>query len=141
MKLTLERVWKSDKWTMGELFVDGIYECFTLELPWRDNQKNISCIPEGTYPIILERSDHFKRILPELKNVPGRDEIKIHIANWPRELLGCIAVGQKRGDGYLEHSGNAFTALYRKMTAAVERGEELYITILSAPVLGAHPRQ
>ncbi len=82
---------------LGNLFIfDGsklLFRCKTIELAWRDNKKNISCVPHGKYPLVFEKSNKFKRKLWELKKVPNRSEIKIHIANYYRDLNGCIAVG------------------------------------------------
>lgn len=88
--------------TKGQLFVMSdtgqvLYQCFTLELPWKDNQRNISCIPDGRYPIIPRFSPRFQRHL-HLLNVPGRDLILIHEANFVQQLRGCIAVGDMRMD-------------------------------------------
>ena len=82
---------------LGNLFVfEGtrlLFKCKTLELAYRDNARNISAVPEGLYQIVLEYSPKFKQKLWELKNVPNRSEIKIHVANFYRDLNGCIAVG------------------------------------------------
>lgn len=70
---------------------------YTVELPWRDNQKRISCIPEGTYYCRPRYSDkHENHFI--LDDVPGRELILIHVANYTRELLGCIAPGLKHAD-------------------------------------------
>jgi hypothetical protein len=66
-----------------------------LELPWLENKSRISCIAPGTYEMVWEYSPAFKRKLWELKGVPGRSEVKIHGANYPSQLLGCIAPGLK----------------------------------------------
>ena len=82
---------------LGNLFIfEGtklLFKCKTVELAWRDNKRNISCAPEGKYPIVLEYSNKFKRKLWELKDVDNRSEIKIHVANFYQQLNGCIAVG------------------------------------------------
>src|SRR6476660_4878109 len=87
--------------TFGVLFTNGYYECFTLE-----NTHKI--IPAGTYGITLYDSPHNKRVVPLLLDVPGRSEIEIHIANYPHELEGCIAVGQSFGLDVLHQSRLAF---------------------------------
>lgn len=89
--------------TLGVLFIldalgKQLFQCATLELPWRDNQTGISRIPNGTYPMEYEHSPGFKRYLWELKEVPGRSEVKIHTANYARQLRGCIALGAKHKD-------------------------------------------
>lgn len=129
MELLIRGIVFTEKSIIGNLFVNKEYECFTLELPWRDNQENISRIPEGRYKVVLEMSDHFKMILPELKGVPNRKEIKIHIANFPEELKGCIAVGRTAGTDCIGRSKIAFEALFVKIAGAMDGGEEVWITI------------
>lgn len=70
-----------------------IFECKTLELAYKDNVRSISSIPSGFYEIELEYSNRFDMELWELKGVPNRDEVKIHVANFYRQLNGCVAVG------------------------------------------------
>jgi hypothetical protein len=89
------------KQTNGVLYVEKdnkiLFECFTLELPWKDNQRRVSCIPEGTYKAIKHRSPKFGNSV-WIKDVPNRSEILIHPANHVRQLLGCIAVGKDLKD-------------------------------------------
>lgn len=90
----------SSKQELGSLLVfdnDGnkLFESRSLERAWKDNKKNISCIPDGIYPIRLEYSPRFNRMLWEIYDVPGRSECKIHSANYWFELNGCIAPGHK----------------------------------------------
>ena len=71
------------------------------ELPWKNNQQGISCIPAGTYQIAKVFSPHFNREVYQVQNVPGRSDVEIHPANWmgdtsqglKSDLLGCIAMG------------------------------------------------
>lgn len=85
------------KQTLGTLLLldesKTLFSCRTLELPWLNNQQDISCIPAGRYPLVWEYSSKFNRRLWELKQVPNRSEIKFHVANYHRELNGCIGVG------------------------------------------------
>ena len=77
--------------TNGILLLDGAAICPTIELPWKNNQSRISCIPEGKYKLIKRYSPHFKWHL-QVMDVPGRELILIHPANDAlRELQGCIA--------------------------------------------------
>ena len=102
--LELRRVESNDQGTFGQLF--GLAKlAFTGELPWRENQRSISCIPEGTYQVIWSWSPHFKRRTYRLLNVPGRDGVLIHSANlmgdtslgYRAQLNGCIALGERLG--------------------------------------------
>jgi len=70
----------------------------SLELPWRDNKKGVSCMPSGTYPLIFEYSNKFKMKLWEVKNVPNRSECKFHSANFVFQLNGCCATGLHYAD-------------------------------------------
>lgn len=94
-----------------------VFSCRTLELAWLNNQQNISCIPAGRYPLVWEHSPAFNRSLWELKQVPNRAEIKFHVANYHRELNGCIGVGDLHihldGDGFrdLRNSGNTLAKI------------------------------
>jgi len=97
------RIKQSPNATLGRLFLYKdkdtlLFDCATLELPWKDNQNRISRIPTGTYEARYEWSPHFGRSLWELKGVPGRSEVKFHSANYARQLLGCIALGNKHID-------------------------------------------
>lgn len=101
---------KIDRWgtspqgTFGELHLrcggETVFRCFTVERPWKDNQRNVSCIPAGRYRTKLQ--DHVKvdgtsyKALEILK-VPGRDNIEIHIANTMEDVKGCIGVGDSVG--------------------------------------------
>lgn len=83
--------------TFGHLAVAG--ERFpTVELPWKGNQRNISCVPTGTYELVLGRhvsEDGSSYPCYELRDVPGRSNVEIHIGNHIRHLLGCVAIGTR----------------------------------------------
>lgn len=83
-----------------------LFSSISLERGWRNNENNVSCIPKGTYPVVLEYSNRFNKELWEIKNVPNRSETKFHSANYWRQLNGCIALGQRMldmdGDGYCD---------------------------------------
>jgi hypothetical protein len=131
------RPWATVRSTGGHLFVDGKRECYTIELPWRDNQPGASCIPEGEYPISIYYSEKHKREVMLLHDVPGRSMVEIHIANYPADLLGCIGVGMSREVNAVYQSGVAFDALFEKVKAAIGEGQEVKIKI-SSEVDDAH---
>jgi hypothetical protein len=83
--------------TIGELFINGERFCDTLENPWLNNQRNISCIPEGQYKVRLRlpRESATRDYLHLLvQDVPNRDYILFHIGNTAKDTSGCILVGQ-----------------------------------------------
>jgi len=97
------------KQTLGDMQIFGststpIFECKTIELPWKNNQRSISCFPKGVYDcekVGATASIPYPHIW--IKEVEGRDGIKIHRVNYVRQLRGCIGVGEKHididGDG------------------------------------------
>jgi len=112
---------KDDKQTLGVLatkLANEFFICKTLELAWKDNKSNISCIPDGEFickwtkspKMSLEHKEDFYTY--EVQNVPNRDGIRIHSANYFFQLLGCIALGDAHKDinidGQLDviHSGD-----------------------------------
>jgi hypothetical protein len=90
-KATLTRFESSDKQTLGKLEIDN-WSCCTLELPWRDNNQGISCIPAGTYRCVRRESQKYGQHW-HLQAVPKRSFILIHAGNYFRQIQGCILVG------------------------------------------------
>lgn len=95
-------------YSLGHCYIkheNGIIEYIgcSLERGWRNNQNNVSCVPEGSYTLKLEYSPRFRKDLWELYGVPGRSECKFHSANYWYQLNGCIALGNNfkdiNGDG------------------------------------------
>lgn len=80
--------------TRGVLRIDKELFCVTLELPWKMNQRDISCIPTGTYEVEYVNSLHFG-LSYEVKDVPGRSNILFHRGNTVRDTNGCILLGRK----------------------------------------------
>lgn len=113
-----------DNQTLGVCYVKDengciIFKSESIERGWLDNQKRISCIPEGKYNVRLERSNRFKKDLYEIYGVPNRSECKFHAANYSRQLNGCIALGQNRkdidSDGYKDVTSSRKTmSLFHK---------------------------
>ena len=77
----------------GNVFFSGV----SLELAWKENRKEVSCIPAGTYKIAKRYSITHKNHFHVL-DVPNREMILIHPANYVKQLLGCIATGTKHAD-------------------------------------------
>ena len=110
-RLILIRTMYEETQTRGILLVVDnnrvLFDCNTLELPWRDNHRKVSCVPAGTYPVVYEYSPKFKQKLYELKEVPNRSEVKIHVGNFAsgmdNQIAGCILVGSKYLD--INHDG------------------------------------
>lgn len=97
--LVLKRIYLATA-VHGVLTYNGKHIAYTIELPWRDNTKRVSCIPEGTYLLRKRYSEKFKWHYV-LLDVPNRSCILIHPANHAqKELQGCIApVTKITGEG------------------------------------------
>lgn len=94
---TLTRYNYGESLTQGIITSSNLYICDSLELPWRDNQLEISCIPEGTYTIKGEMHPSKGKII-RVFDVPKRSGILIHAGNDVSEILGCILPGIKYGN-------------------------------------------
>lgn len=108
-EVVLIRNISEDRQELGNLYVydqDGkeLFSCKSLERAWKDNQRNISCVPAGAYPIVYEWSPRFQMYLWELYDVPGRSECKIHASNYWHQLNGCIALG----DMHIDMNGDTY---------------------------------
>lgn len=108
LRLTIDRGPSTDEGTFGSASIASIsFE--SLELPWRDNRHNLSCIPPGVYTAKLINGASVGRpafgMVYELQSVPGRTGILLHRANWAgdvekgyhSDLEGCITIGESTG--------------------------------------------
>lgn len=120
-ELALKRRWLTAASTVGELFIDGVFECFVLEDRFRPapeaKVKGATCIPLGRYRVEISHSPKFNRDLPLLLDVPGFTGVRIHPGNTPADTEGCLLPGRVRhGESVLE-SRVAFDALFAKLQA------------------------
>lgn len=102
MYLQLKRIHQNDKQTVGSLFVrnnsnDVIAIFSTLELPFRNNKRNVSSIPVGKYQVVHRTSLKYGRHF-HVKDVVGRDMILIHSGNYHTQTQGCILIGYYHSD-------------------------------------------
>ena len=88
-----------------------------------------TCIPNGTYTVVLSYSNRFKRILPELLNVPHFLGIRMHEGNSSKDTDGCLLLGTKSKGDWVTASRVAFNKVYKLLQDAVARKEEITITI------------
>lgn len=149
MELRLDRIFRTNNYTIGELYVDGIYQCDTLEDPVRplpevcpDTPKGIACkckekvygdtaVPAGTYEVKLSYSNRFKRVMPEILNVPHFLGIRIHSLNTSSETEGCVGVGTWDGvtDNWISNSRAAYDKLFKLLKEANDKKEKITIII------------
>ena len=128
MKLRLTRIFLGNTYTIGRLFIDNEYFCDVLEDKVRDFNKDgdlddlgetkvwgKTAIPYGTYKIIINYSNKFKRELPRLLNVKGFDGILIHPGNTAEDTHGCLLVGINDSKGRVSKSRITFDKLFAKL--------------------------
>ncbi|MBN8836325.1 MAG: hypothetical protein J0I09_03645 [Sphingobacteriia bacterium] len=132
MELELIRTYHP-KGTNGALLYQNMLVCNTIELPWHDNQQQISCIPEGRYALRKRYSEHLKWHI-ELLEVPNRDLILIHSYNNAlQEAKGCIApVSVLTGEGTGDSSRVAMNKLKALVYPSLENKQAVFITIKKA---------
>lgn len=134
MELKLNRIFLGSSATIGELLVNDKYLCDTLEDRVRPEGEKVygkTAIPEGTYEMVLSYSPRFKKILPEILNVPNFTGIRIHCGNSSADSSGCILVGTWDGEkeDWVSDSKIAFNKLMSLLEEATNNKEKITITI------------
>lgn len=153
IELLVDRKWKKETYTIGNLYVNGEFFCNTLEdkdrgLKQTDPRSLVTtikvygetAIPTGRYHVRMDMVSHSFRFrswatpyggkLPRLENVTGFDGVLIHVGNQPSESLGCILVGDNTKKGLVLQSAKRFHELMQNiLVPAYQRGDEIYITI------------
>lgn len=153
MKLTLDRKYKKKDYTIGQLYIDGVYYCDTLEDPDRNLTTDMpieeieakkvygqTAIPRGLYEIKMTYSPKFHNRtwakltsgkVPQVMNVPCWSGVRLHPANEASELLGCIAPGKNTKKGMVTSSTHYYTVLVIDyIFPAIEQGEKVYLEIV-----------
>ena len=121
LNLVVTRKIFDDVSTIGELSINGVFECYTLEDTVRALGVKVdgkTAIPLGIYKVILDMSTRFKRIMPHVLDVLGFEGIRIHCGNTDADTEGCLLVGRTEGKDFIGHSKEEFDALFLKLQAA-----------------------
>jgi hypothetical protein len=130
MILQLKRKIFTDDSTIGELSIDGVFVCYTLEDKVRDKKiQDVTAIPYGRYEIIINYSNRFKQYMPLLLNVPNYAGIRIHSGNKSTHTEGCILVGSSKSLNFIGNSRATYRSLFAKMKK-VEKKEKIFINII-----------
>lgn len=141
MNLILERIFFSPTYTIGKLYIDGVYFCDTIEDVNRDLNKDgdlndsgetkimhKTAIPFGRYQVIVNMSTRFKRLLPRLLNVNGFDGILIHNGVDENSSSGCIIVGKNTIKGKVTNGTEYMNKLTDLLNTA-QKTKKIFITI------------
>lgn len=128
MQLRVHREPTAQDATLGALYVDGAWHCWTLEDAIRDEKiAGQTAIPAGTYRVDITPSQRFQRLMPILLDVPGFSGIRIHAGNVIADTQGCLLVGRTRGPARVGESRLAFDALFALLKSGLALG--IWITI------------
>lgn len=144
MEIKLIRNSFTHKSTIGDLFINGEFECNTLEdvdrgLIQTDPIQDIArkkvhgqtAIPYGRYEVIINFSNRFKVPMPLLVDVPNYAGVRIHSGNTSEHTEGCLLVGKKENADFISHSKDAYKILFDKLRAVSET-EKIFIEITKA---------
>ena len=103
----------TDKSVIGKLYLNGEFYGHTLELPWNDNQKKISCIPKGVYEVVkrFTAESKYKYEHLHILDVANREMILMHVGNYPKNSKGCVLLGNTRALNFVGDSRKAFYRL------------------------------
>ena len=145
MKLQVVRTQFGKDATNGLLFVNGVFECYTLEDQYQAVKvMHETCIPEGTYDIKFRTVGGFHEKYKKkygnshygmlhLQDVPNFTYILIHAGNTDEHTSGCLIVGETQqdldisDDGFVGHSGKAYVKLYNKVAKELLLGKSVTI--------------
>jgi len=138
MQIEVKRIRKLTKSTVGEFYINGNLECYTVEDTVREipgqpastwKIPHVTAIPVGTYNVVVTMSNRFKKLLPLLENVPGFEGIRIHTGNTAEDTEGCLIVGNTALVDRVAGSVVAFNKIFPKIKNALAKGEKVTITI------------
>ena len=143
MRLKLKRRYFGEDYTIGSLFIDGVYFCDTIEDknmdfnrdgdlldPEEDKVYGETAIPFGVYKIELSMSPRFKRLLPLVLDVKHFTGIRIHRGNTAKDSHGCILPGENKERGKVLNSTKYELSLVAKMQYNLERGKDIELEIV-----------
>ncbi len=136
MYLILKRRWLIDNATLGELYIDGEYFCYTLEDKVRDEKiKGITAIPYGSYKVVIDWSNRFGKRMPHILNVLNFEGVRIHAGNTDKDTEGCILVGFTKGEATIGRSKDAYEQLFTALEASFNRNEAITLDILKEVIV------
>lgn len=124
MKIEVKRDVRNEKFTLGKMYIDGEFFCYTLEDPVRPAGVKVygdTAIPALSYEVVMSFSEKFRKPLPLLLDVPGFSGVRIHGGNSVKDTLGCVLVANNRDTGRGVIWGSASDELKKRIAAAVNK--------------------
>jgi hypothetical protein len=130
MELKLIRETLTEDSTIGRLFVNGDFHCFTLEDKVREVKiKSVTAIPYGRYEVAITFSNRFQVMMPLLLSVPNYEGVRIHPGNYAKDTDGCILVGSVKGVNMIGNSKAAYERLLTLLKQAIKK-EKIFLEIV-----------
>ena len=132
MRIEVRRTDFTPNSTIGDMLINGIFQCYTLEDAVRPDGVKIygeTAIPTGHYEVQLTMSPRFQRVLPLLIDVKNFVGVRIHPGNSAKDTEGCILVGETKTNDWVSQSQLAFTALFSRMRDAADRGDKITLDL------------
>lgn len=139
MQIKVTRFEFGTTYTIGKMYIDDSYQCYTLEDKVREvvgvpveqwKIKGQTAIPVGTYKLTYEWSPRFKGLRPRLHDVPGFQGVLIHTGNKDADTEGCILVGALwNGSSYITGSKFAYNGIIPFIKQASDKKEDIFITV------------
>ena len=136
MKLKLTRDVFTDLSTTGKLTVDDEYFSFTLEDTDRKMEAGgekvygKTCVPRGAYDVVLNFSNRYQKVMPQVMDVPGFEGIRIHAGNFHGDTNGCVLLGSTRSTDFVGNSMVTFDRLMGILEDAYDRQEPITLEIV-----------
>jgi hypothetical protein len=118
------------KSTIGDLFIDEVFHCHTLEDVVRSGPKvaGKTAIPAGRYQVVMSHSNRFKKIMPEVLSVVGFTGVRIHKGNTAENTEGCLLVGMQKNTDWIGNCTPAYDKLAERINATVPGGK-VFLTV------------
>lgn len=149
MELRLERKWKKEKYTISNLYIDGVKICNCIEDTDRGLTQNMTeeqirsikvpgetAIPSGRYKVIFANSPRFGKtpyaingMIPLLEGVKGFTAIRMHAGNTEKSTEGCLCLGKNDVVGKVTNSQYWCKKVFEKMWLAYSHNTPIWITI------------
>lgn len=131
MTLRIEREPSVDGVTLGRLYVNDAFFCYTLEDGVRDVKvAGETAIPFGHYRVVVDLSQRFGKLMPRLLDVPGFSGIRMHSGNTIADTSGCILLGMTRGRDQIGASRAAIDLFLPRLQKALDT-QDVWIDIVS----------
>lgn len=142
MRVTLRRIAFKDKYTIGRLYINGVYFCDTIEdkdrglYDWQSVEyilekkiKHETAIPYGMYKLLWSYSSKYKRLMPEITGVKGFSGIRVHSGNTAEHSSGCVLLGYNKKAGMVLDSRKVCKKFDEIVEGYYKKGEPMTFEI------------